>query len=338
MCFTATDYLCKVNLNHIFCVASKSNHKSNEMKKLLLVFLISTVAFAQKTKNGVIYSKHPGIELIEKFNKAFIAADTLTLDEILDDNIKLKNGLSLNKDQKGSSKNQIINSSIFWNKNVKHLSIEQDKPAYPDALEYNKGGQLWVQTWERMNGYHAESGIKIDAPLHRLFRLSPDAKKIIWIGEYFERYLYRQIYRSNHERTNGKIYIQHPNINTVRKVASAFEFGDYEVAYSYFSDNARIEDINQPVDTSFSLEQAKKNDQAFLKEFTIESIDEWGYPDYLEYEEGSSKAVLSWWKFRLIRKADGKKMVLPVHFSDSFNEEDKISRRTIYYSQSLLEK
>ena len=115
------------------------------------------------------------------------------------------------------------------------------------------------------------------------------------------------------------------------------KIGDLEDAYSHFSDDARIEDINQPSDTSFSLKEGKKNDEVFLNNYEIQSIDEWGYPDYLEYEEGTSKVVLSWWKVRLIRKSDKKKINLPVHFQDTFNDDGKIIRRSIYYSQKILE-
>jgi len=307
------------------------------MKKFYLFLLVSSIVTAQKkVKNGTIYIEHPGIELINEFNEAFVNADTITLDRILDEKVKIKNGLSLNKDEKGSNKQRIISSSKYWNTNVKHLSIKQG-PGYPDAIEYKKGKQLWVQTWETINGYHSPTGVKIDAPLHRLFRLSLDGRKILWVSEYFERNIYREIYRSNHIRTNGKIYVNHPNINTVRKISYGFQFGDLEDAYSHFSEDARIEDINQPYDTSFSLKEGKENDKAFLNKFKIESIDEWGYPDYLEYEEGTSKVVFSWWKFRLIRNSDKKKINLPVHFQDTFNDEGKIKRRSIYYSQKMLE-
>ena len=308
------------------------------MKKVFCLFLFITTSIVaqKKEKNGTIYKDHPGIDLILQFNEAFISADTITLDKILADKVKLENGLSLNKDSKGTNKDQIIASSKYWSANVKHLSIKQG-PGYPDALEYKEGNQLWVQTWESMNGYHSQSGVKLDAPLHRLFRLSPDGKKILYIAEYFERNLYLEISKSNYERTNGKIFINHPNINTVRKVMSGFQFGDLDQAYRHFSENARIADINQPIGESLSLEEAKQSDQVFFENFTLESIDEWGYPDYLEYEEGGAKVVQAWWKFRLIRKADNKKIILPVHSQDRFNDEGKIMRRTMYYSKSSLE-
>lgn len=309
------------------------------MKNYLLISLLSlTSLFAQKkVKNGTVFSNHPGIALVNQFNEAFVNADTLTLASLLHEKARIKNGLTLNKDEKGANKQQIIGTALFWKANIRHFSITQDKPAYPDAIEYKKGGQLWVQSWDRVNGYHNETGVKLDAPLHRLFRLTPDAKQILWIGEYFERDLYRQIWTSTNDRKNGQIYINHPNINSVRKMMHAFEFGDYEEAYSYFDENVTIEDINQPIDEKFTLEQAKENDKNFLANFTINSFDEWGYPDYLEYDWGDSRVVQTWWKFRLTRKSDGEKIVLPVHFQDVFNQDGKITRRTAYYSQKLLD-
>ena len=48
-----------------------NNEKFKTMKKLtfILVALITLSMSAQKKKNGVVYDKHPGILLIEAFNK-----------------------------------------------------------------------------------------------------------------------------------------------------------------------------------------------------------------------------------------------------------------------------
>ncbi len=309
------------------------------MKKILILFFFCSAILSgqKKTKNGNVYSDHPGIELVNTFNKAFVEADTVTLNAILDDNFKIKNSLSLNKGDKGSTKSDLINNSIYWNANIKHLSITQAKPAYPDAIEYKQGNQLWVQSWDKINGFHKSTGVKMDAPLHRLYRLTSNAKKILWIGEYFERNIFREIWSSEKDRKNGEIYVNHKNINTVRKVMYSFEFGDYEEGYSHFAQNAVISDINYPLGITETLEQAIETDKNFIKAYEIESIDMRGYPDYLDYDWGDSNAVLSWWTFRLKRKKDGKNIILPVHIQDSFNDEGKINRRSLYYSSKLLE-
>ena len=310
------------------------------MKNSLIIFLFcSSLLIAQKkTKNGTVYIKHPGIELVNKFNKAFVEADTITLEEILHKDFKRRNGISQNKSDTGDTKSQLIQNSIYWNSNIKYLSITQAKPAYPDAIEYKEGKQLWVQSWDRVNGYHKSTGVKLDAPLHRLFRLTSDAKKILWIAEYFDTKIYWDIWSGDgKDRKNGEIFMEHENINTVRKVMYQFEFGNYEEAYSYFDEDAVIYDINLPIDKTLTLEEGIESDKIFLNTYEIESIDMRGYVDYLNYDWGDANSALSWWTFRIKRKKDGEKIALPVHIQDSFNDEGKIVRRVLYYSMKLLE-
>jgi hypothetical protein len=54
------------------------------MKKFFffLLFAGSLSVTAQKNSNGKIYDQHPGIDLVEKFNKAFIAADEVQLNTL----------------------------------------------------------------------------------------------------------------------------------------------------------------------------------------------------------------------------------------------------------------
>ena len=79
------------------------------------------------------------------------------------------------------------------------------------------------------------------------------------------------------------------------------------------------------------------NDQSFLKTWKIESMDRVGYPDYFEYDLRDLSYVLSWWKFRLVKKIMLKILTLPVHFIDDFNKEGKIMGRSLYYNTKLIE-
>ena len=69
-----------------------------------------------------------------------------------------------------------------------------------------------------------------------------------------------------------------------------------------------------------------------LKDWTIESIDVVGYPDYLEYEEGNSKIVQSWWNARMTRKSDSKKVKLPIMLVHRFNNDGMMTSETGYYT------
>ena len=66
---------------------------------------------------------------------------------------------------------------------------------------------------------------------------------------------------------------------------------------------------------------SKKTKSRYSSQFEIIGFDEIGYPDYLEYGKDNAKVVLSWWKFRMKRKSDGKMILLPIHYSHRFNNE-----------------
>ena len=74
----------------------------------LLSFLFVFSLNAQKNKNGVVFDKHPGIDLVNSFNEAFVAADMDKLNTILHDDFKAYDGLSSNKDQEGTSKQNFM--------------------------------------------------------------------------------------------------------------------------------------------------------------------------------------------------------------------------------------
>jgi hypothetical protein len=147
-----------------------------------------------------------------------------------------------------------------------------------------------------------------------------------------------EINQSYDERTNGKIYNHHENINSVRKMVHAFENKDYDKAYSYYDDKATFIDINNPdIDKQYSLAEQKANDKKMNEFFEIISIDQVGYPDYLHYELDDARVVQSWWKIRVIRKSDKKNLVLPMMFIDTFDDKGKITNEIMYYSEKVLE-
>lgn len=72
-------------------------------------------------------------------------------------------------------------------------------------------------------------------------------------------------------------------------------------------------------------------------DFILVAIDMVGYPDYLHYELGNSKVVLSWWNFRLVRKSDKKEITMPLFLLDNFDDKGKIVSEIAYYSAKMLE-
>lgn len=309
------------------------------MKKMtfILIALITFSVSAQKKKNGTVYVDHPAIDMIESFQNAWISGDIEKAGSYLHENFKIFNATSENKEQKGSTKAQMINNMSWWYNNMDYLKIERSQGAYPDAIEYKEGDQLWVQTWDHLYGVNKQTGVKFDSPIHRLYLVSNDSKQILNIQEYNNANSFRRINMSwtGKDRKNGVIYINHENINTVRKAISAAENGDFDSVYANMTEDAMFNDINY--DEPRSLSELKASDEVFNSNFDIVSIDQIGYPDYLEYDLNEARTVLSWWNYKFVRKSDKKEISLRVHFVHDFNKEGKITGGSSYYNASLFQ-
>ncbi|MDP3360104.1 MAG: nuclear transport factor 2 family protein [Lutibacter sp.] len=314
------------------------------MKKItLILMMISTlISYAQKKANGTIYSEHPAITAVESMEQAFVKGDADKVASFLADDFRQIYASNTNKDAKGADKQSFLEDVKFWKDNFDYLSITRFPGAYPDALEYKDGANddvVWVQTWEQVKGVHKKTGVKLDMPFHRLFIVDKN-NKIKTMMNYYDSRIYQEIGNSFADRKNGTIYNNHEYINNVRRMIYAFENKDYSTGYSFYDEKAQFTYGNIPDNDQkpLTLAQMKESDKKFFDKFEINSIDVSGYPDYLHYELGNTKVVQSWWNFRLTRKSDKKKIILPMFYIHNFNDEGKISNESAYFDESLLEK
>lgn len=309
------------------------------MKKIALftLMLVTIITYSQKKKNGTIFIEHPAIEVVESMLQAFADGDADKAASYLAEDFKAFEGTGTDKDDEGVTKEGFHGMIKFVKENYDYVSIKRSPGAYPDALEYKDDDfGLTVQTWTHFKGVHKKTGVKIDMPMHRLFTMTDD-NKIKRMIIYNNQLPFAEIRRSFVERKNGTIYNHHENINTVRRMIHAFENDDLETAYSFYTEKARLRNINMPIGETLSVEESKANDEKFKEKFEIKSIDVNGYPDYLNYGIGNAKIVHSWWDVRLIRKSDDKKIIVPVMFVHRFNDDGKITSEVAYFSSKLLE-
>ena len=138
-------------------------------------------------------------------------------------------------------------------------------------------------------------------------------------------------------KEDGTIYNHHENIKTIREMMSSFENKDYDRSYSFYDEKATFSDINRDSSKTLNLTEQKAQDKKLLMDFILVAIDMVGYPDYLHYELGNSKVVLSWWNFRLVRKSDKKEITMPLFLLDNFDDKGKIVSEIAYYSAKMLE-
>jgi len=311
------------------------------MKRFILftMIILPFLAFSQKKKNGNIYIDHPAITVVESMFKTFIDGDTDKVASYLTEDFRSFNGLNRDKDAEGGTKQDFLNQIKSWHKNYDYLQLKRTSGAYPDALEYkdeNNNDIIWVQTWNHMKGVNNYTGVKLDMPIHRLFAITKE-NKIKTMISYVDRVPFNEIRESFSERKNGTVYSQHEYINKVRRMMAAIEFKDLDKAYSFYHKNASFADNNSWPTKFSTLEENRKAHEEFTNNFDITSVDVWGYPDYIQYEKNNFKVVQSWWKIRLIRKEDKKKIVLPIFLIHFFNDDGMITAENAYFSEKLLE-
>lgn len=299
--------------------------------------LCTFINYAQQ-KNGTVFIEHQAIDVVEAFVKASVSGDKTKMASYLTQDFKEYNGTSNNKTDEGMDKETFLNNQMVYFDQLDYYARDTFPGSYPDAIEYkkdNSNNQIWVQTWDVLKGVQKNTGVKIDAAAHRIYTLTKDYK-IKMIISYGNGSVLDEIRASFTNRSNGTIYNHVENINTVRKMMYAFENLDIDKCLSFYSEDATFYDINTTVGTSSTKAETKVNWKKFIDNYEIVSIDMIGYPDYLEYEMGDGREVLSWWNFHLIRKSDKKKIEIPFHFSNSFDADGKIVSEMEYYSQALL--
>ena len=307
------------------------------MKKLLstlFLFCLITGASAQKNPNGVIYDKHPAIDIAENLLKAFVKGDAEAITKLTTDNFKAYNSLNTNWDYKGQDLKAFIQSAQYWSKNYINFSIKKRGSTYPDALEYKKEG-IWVFSYNILFGINKNSGFKLEMPYDCSFVFNEDGTKIKSMQFYANTAMMNKNTESEQTLTNGILYKNHPNIVKVRKLVSNMSLGNMEVIFTDFAPNATFVDLNYPYGISKNIADRKKDLTPFFENIEIEGIDEIGYPDMLDHE-GPGSVVDSWWSMRLRNKKTNKKFKLSLVYSHTFNEQGQIQRENSYYNGSQL--
>jgi len=303
------------------------------MKKLTLLFLgaFCMIIVSAQTKNGTIYAEHELIEKTRQVWKAFAESDQETYLMHFADSLKLmRNGeyFAITKEEFGSHLG-------WWKENIVDLAVSDDEPAYPDAIEYKDGGK-WVQDWLMLSGTHQKSGIKLDLRIHNLYAFDDDGK-IAMLIQYYNNDVFEAIDRSGTVRENGKVYINHPYISTVRKMTNAYAAKDLETFLSFYDDAAEFSSASMDWNESIDITERKKAIQENFASLDAIHFKQIGYPDCIYYEITNDYVVYSWWEYSFTIKETGQKVTMPLMLSHSFDDNGKVVFEISYYSTNHLE-
>ena len=306
------------------------------MKKIIILtlLLIPLSSFTQKNNNGKVYDKHPAIEKVDKFTSAWISGDTETLKSLTGDNFKMGSSMNNNPNYKGGDINNLVGQSRWMSNNFVNISLKDRGQAYSDAIEYKRSG-LFVQTFQEFIAWDKNNGFKIKTPFNATFVFDKKGEKIIRFWWSDNQAVWQKWNLSRQTIKNGTIYKDHPYIGKVRQIWFNLAMGNIDQVWKDFSPNSRIYDLNL-IDKDYNnLTDHQKYVGEVFSKYDFISIDEVGYPDYIDYE-GDGGTVLAWYNMIVKNKKTKKNITLKFHSQHDFNEEGIIVTEYLYYNANLL--
>ena len=306
------------------------------MKKIIILtlLLIPLSSFTQKNNNGKVYDKHPAIDKVNKFTSAWISGDTETLKNLTGDNFKMGSSMNNNPNYKGGDINNLVGQSRWMSNNFVNISLKDRGQAYSDAIEYKRSG-LFVQTFQEFIAWDKNNGFKIKTPFNATFVFDKKGEKIVRFWWSDNQAVWQKCNLSRQTIKNGTIYKDHPYIGKVRQIWFNLAMGNIDQVWKDFSPNSRIYDLNL-IDKDYNnLTDHQKYVGEVFSKYDFISIDEVGYPDYIDYE-GDGGTVLAWYNMIVKNKKTKKNITLKFHSQHDFNEEGIIVTEYLYYNANLL--
>ena len=306
------------------------------MKKIIILtlLLIPISSFTQKNNNGKVYDKHPAIDKVNKFTNAWISGDTETLKSLTGNDFKMGSSMNSNPNYKGGDINNLVGQSRWMSNNFVNISLKDRGQAYSDAIEYKRSG-LFVQTFQEFIAWDKNNGFKIKTPFNATFVFDKKGEKIVRFWWSDNQAVWQKWNLSRQTIKNGTIYKDHPYIGKVRQIWFNLAMGNIDQVWKDFSPNARIYDLNLMDKDYNNLSDHQNYVGEVFSKYDFISIDEVGYPDYIDYE-GDGGTVLAWYNMIVKNKKTKKNITLKFHSQHDFNEEGIIVTEYLYYNANLL--
>ena len=138
------------------------------------------------------------------------------------------------------------------------------------------------------------------------------------------------------QKQNGKVFIEHPEIEKTTKLWQAIVDGDKEAYVTLFSDSAifiyngsrDFEKLEEHIDGFGWLSEEFQN---------LKVVDDTpAYPDAIEYDSGGTW-VQDWKRMTGIHTKTGIRLDLPIHSLFSFNADGKITSFHRYFNNDVFQ-
>jgi ketosteroid isomerase-like protein len=306
------------------------------MKKLVLLLAVvfTTSTFAQKKSiNGKIYDKHPAINVVESFTKAFVEGNQEEIKALVSDDFEWWQMNAMMP--KPLTIENLIGRSEYLVKNVIGFSVTNRGTSYSDALEFGKDG-VSVYAYQVLKGFDKNTGYKLEIPRNSIFFFDKEGR-ISGLSVSDSQLKWKKAYDAWNTSKNGEIYKDHPMISKARLLYAYLEIGDLTSMKDLYSEDAKIYDVmNSALNSFVTVEEEINNLKEFFKTYEILRVRERGYPDLLNYEGGDTSTIISWWNVTVKNKKSGKTKEAVHHSQIVVNDEGKIITEQYYFNASEL--
>ena len=225
-----------------------------------------------------------------------------------------------------------LENSEWWVKNY-DLTITRSEGVRPDVIQYedNKKG-VWVMDWTNFLAVHKISGDTVKTWFHDEYFINTDNKITTWLTYYNLEDLGAQIQNSFGAHRNGRVYDEHPIIESVEAVIAAWVAGDAEKMATYFAADAKFYQLGEGDGyKDITLDEMKAKWATGIGNTRERIMTVYGYPDAIYYEKGEGGwQVHSWWNYTNVNAKTGKESKGFLHMNQSFNADKKISSEVMW--------
>jgi ketosteroid isomerase-like protein len=296
------------------------------MKKLAIVLALIPVLGWSQVKSGVSYSQHPAYDVVTAMHQAWESGTEAELRAIYAEDAKIwdpgaEEAIGIDREAKGMN---------WWHENFSDITITTMKGATPDIIKYKDDKEgVWAMEWMVFSAVNKTSGDTVSTKLHSMHYVTNEGK-INMTANYWDRETFgAQIQASRGMHRNGRVYDEHPIINTLNEMVAHFEAGEITELATYFTDDAEFYRLG--VEGNLNLEERTATWHQAVATNSVRDLEQSGYPDAIYYSRGEGQWVVqSWWWANNTNAETGEVTREYLHMSHDFNDEGKVTREVIY--------
>ena len=296
------------------------------MKKLAIVLALIPVLGWSQVKSGVSYSQHPAYDVVTAMHQVWESGTEAELRAIYAEDAKIwdpgaEEAIGIDREAKGMN---------WWHENFSDITITTMKGATPDIIKYKDDKEgVWAMEWMVFSAVNKTSGDTISTKLHSMHYVTNEGK-INMTANYWDRETFgAQTQASFGMHRNGRVYDEHPIINTLNEMVAHFEAGEITELATYFTDDAEFYRLG--VEGNLNLEERTATWHQAVATNSVRDLEQSGYPDAIYYSRGEGQWVVqSWWWANNTNAETGEVTREYLHMSHDFNDEGKVTREVIY--------